>query len=185
MKQPLRAIDDPARLARTARIMRSALKRRDSLEDHVKRIVDSAPPLTQGQRARLGALLLSSGSAAMTATPPPPAKRATRRPAAPVRRGTRDASTISRFLAEEIASARLTSTQPLTHGAADPVATDALEVFGRMRSRGVDGYTWEQAYAEARARAAESRRIDEERRRTHADDHFWCVYPECPSAVAP
>lgn len=48
-----RAIDDPVKLVRAARIMRDALAR----EERIKRIVDGAPPLTAEQRARLADLL--------------------------------------------------------------------------------------------------------------------------------
>ena len=38
--------------------------RATSLEEHIKRVVDAAPPLTDDQRARLAALLQGGGEAA-------------------------------------------------------------------------------------------------------------------------
>lgn len=55
----VRAVDDPLKLDRATRIVSAALQRgRVSPEDYVRRLVDSAPPLTESQRAKLAALLL-------------------------------------------------------------------------------------------------------------------------------
>ncbi len=51
------AIDDPVQLARAARIVRAALERRD----HIRRVVDQAPPLSPEQRDRLAMLLRPVG----------------------------------------------------------------------------------------------------------------------------
>lgn len=52
-----RAVDDPATLARAARVVRTALARRDALDAHIEAVVDAAPPLTDHQTARLRELL--------------------------------------------------------------------------------------------------------------------------------
>lgn len=58
-EEPQRAIDDPVKLARAAKIMRRALERqRDNAGDErVRKLVDDAPPLTAEQIERLRGLL--------------------------------------------------------------------------------------------------------------------------------
>ena len=58
-----RAADDPKQLARAERVVNAAVAdAKLSLEDHVRHLVNTAPPLTPEQRDRI-ASLLKSGAA--------------------------------------------------------------------------------------------------------------------------
>lgn len=60
--------------------------------------------------------------------------------------------------------------------AAGALARDAARIAEKL------DIPFSEAYGQAKA-MAEARRMDEERRRTHADGHLWCVPDECEIAA--
>lgn len=59
---PLRMnADERVANAKNAAAASAASRRVKALEDHIRRVVDSAPPLSESQRARLATLIASGG----------------------------------------------------------------------------------------------------------------------------
>lgn len=175
-----RAIDDPAKLARAGRVMRAAVDREARLrkvssDDFLKRVVAQAPPLTAAQKADLAALLAPGGEAERRREEDlaAQAKAEEDRRRASVRKGIAAKKT-PQALAEEYIAERLAAMRAPTT-AADPAVAIALDLMQKT------GQSWTDAHADAET-ILEVRRLDAERRRTHANGHFWCVFPECPDA---
>lgn len=153
-----------------------------SLDSYIARLVDQAPPLTEAQRARLAALLLPAQEDSIRRVVAELDVQRTaeeaedRRAVDRAKRRRKDPADIAlEMLGKRFDQMHKRAKDHESATADDALVRSALQIMSKL------DVPFAEAFANAKG-IAESRRMDEERRRTHANGHMWCVLGECPNA---